>query len=359
MSKRVVGVAVVGCGNISAAYGKTLQSHSDSVRIVGAFDVDPQRSADFVAAYGGKTYPTLQQLLTDRDVEAVVNLTIHAAHVPVITAAIEAGKHVLTEKPLAVDPEDAWKLVALAEARGVLLASAPTVALGEAQQAAIRAVRQGVVGEVKLVYGEMNWGRPEVWHPNPAPFYSVGAMYDVGVYPLMIATAALGPVASVRAFEVSALPQRMDKNQKPFTVARPEWTCAMLSFACGAVMRLTTVFYNHSKQGGLEFHGDKGTLFLPSNFEYHKPPEVQLWENGNEFSPIPLPREGYVGCEWARGVVELADAIRDNRPSRTPGEQAAHVVEVIAAVHRSASNGSVSVEVNRGFRIPDLMDWAK
>ena len=359
MSHTPFNVVIVGCGNISTAYGKTLQAHSAEVRIAGCHDVDPARAQLFARDHGGRAYPSLEAALVDPAIDAIVNLTIHAAHVPVITAALQAGKHVLTEKPLALDPAHAWALVALAKSRNLVLASAPTVALGEAQQTAIRAVRNGTLGPVKIVYGEMNWGRPEVWHPNPAPFYAVGAVFDVGVYPLMIATAALGNITRVQAFDAAPMPERVAKDGTPFRAARPEWTCALLHFASGPLMRLTTAFYNHSKQAGLEFHGDKGSLLLPSNFEYHLPPEVQLWADGNEWKPLPLPRDPHKGCDWGRGVVELASAVRESRQSRTSGEQAAHVVEVIDAIHRSASSGSTPISLSRTFTLPPLMDWAK
>ena len=248
MSHTPFNVVIVGCGNISTAYGKTLQAHSAEVRIAGCHDVDPARAQLFARDHGGRAYPSLEAALADPAIDAIVNLTIHAAHVPVITAALQAGKHVLTEKPLALDPAHAWALVALAKSRNLVLASAPTVALGEAQQTAIRAVRNGTLGPVKIVYGEMNWGRPEVWHPNPAPFYAVGAVFDVGVYPLMIATAALGNITRVQAFDAAPMPERVAKDGTPFRAARPEWTCALLHFASGPLMRLTTAFYNHSKQ---------------------------------------------------------------------------------------------------------------
>ncbi|HZG68301.1 MAG TPA: Gfo/Idh/MocA family oxidoreductase, partial [Herpetosiphonaceae bacterium] len=91
-------VAVVGCGNIAGPYAKTMQPF-EQIELVGAADIDPQRAQDFVATYGGTAYPSLEALLADDQVDAVVNLTIHHAHPAVITQCLEAGKHVHTEKP--------------------------------------------------------------------------------------------------------------------------------------------------------------------------------------------------------------------------------------------------------------------
>src|SRR5690606_13149357 len=128
-------VVVVGCGNIAGAYGEAMRSRSE-IRILGASDIDPARAAAWVEKNGGRAYASLDAVLADPEVEAVVNLTIQHAHVPVITSCLEAGKHVHSEKPLAATYAEARRLVELAEARGLRLSCAPVTWLGEAQQTA-------------------------------------------------------------------------------------------------------------------------------------------------------------------------------------------------------------------------------
>jgi predicted dehydrogenase len=359
-----LGVVVIGCGNIAKPYGQCLAPYTDVINVIGAFDLDKEKAAAWTKEFGGKVFSSLEEALADPLVEAVINLTIHVAHVSVIEAALSAGKPVFTEKPLAVEPADAMRLVKQAESAGLVLASAPTVALGEAQQTAIKMVREGKLGKVKMVYAEMNWGRPENWHPNPKAFYEIGAVFDVGVYPLTLATTALGAVRQVHAFEAELMPQREAKAGGSFRVGRPEWTCAMLTFECGAHMRLTTVFYNASKQGGMEFHGDEASLYLASNFEFQAGVEIYDWRKaggtwGNsDWENVALVREPYRGIDWARGVVDFAEAIRNRRASRNPGAQAAHVVDVIAAIHRSAREHR-RITVESSFPEPALMEWSK
>src|SRR6478736_5174689 len=102
--------------------------------------------------------------------------------------ALEAGRHVYSEKPLALHPIEARTLVELARSRGLRLGCSPSTFLGEAQQTATALVRSGRLGTVRAIYAEVDWGRIETWHPAPAPFYDVGALFDVGVYPLTLAT---------------------------------------------------------------------------------------------------------------------------------------------------------------------------
>ena len=113
MSDYGLSVAVVGCGNISGAYGETMSAYP-SVRIAGATDVDKALSAAFVDRFGGVAYPSLDDVLGDPAVDAIVNLTFPAVHAEVTTAALNAGKHVHSEKPLAADPGARGRLVGYA-----------------------------------------------------------------------------------------------------------------------------------------------------------------------------------------------------------------------------------------------------
>jgi len=351
-------VAIVGCGNISTPYAQTMKAHPGKVSLVGAFDTDITRAEALCKTFGGKVYRTLEEALADPQVEAVVNLTIFAAHVPVITAALNAGKHVHTEKPIAIDFQQAQTLVKLAEAKNLRLSSAPITFMGEAQQTAWKLLRTGQLGKVRVVYAEMNWGRPEKWHPNPAPFFEVGAFFDVGVYPLTVMTTMLGPVTSVRGFGTVLRENLQDRHGKAFKVTTPDWMCGFLKFESGAVARLTVCFYVwETKQHGIEFHGDDATLFLASPHDFNAKVELRL-SGKTEWTEVPPVKEPFPGVEWARGLTELHDAIRNNRPQRPTGAQAAHVVEIIQGIHRASDTGQ-AVEINSRFIPPTPMEWAE
>ena len=145
-----------------------------------------------------------------------MNLTIPSAHASVTAAALEAGKHVHTEKPVALRYEEARELVELAERTGRRLSCSPATLLGEAQQTAWKLVRDGALGEVRVVYAEANWGRIESWHPTPQALYDVGPLVDVGVYPLTILTAMFGPVRRVVAYGTTLEPERVTLAGEPF-----------------------------------------------------------------------------------------------------------------------------------------------
>ena len=181
-------VAIIGCGNIAGPYSKDIRKQ-DSLEIAGFSDIDQARAQAFATEHGGKAYANLEEALSDSSVDVIVNLTIFQAHYEVVKAALLAGKHAYSEKPLALKADEALELVALAKAKNLKLGCAPITFLGEAQQTAMKLIREGKIGTPRVVYAEVNHGRIESWHPNPGPFYAVGPNLDVGVYPLALTTA--------------------------------------------------------------------------------------------------------------------------------------------------------------------------
>jgi predicted dehydrogenase len=357
MDRKPLNVAVVGCGNIAGGYAQTLKPYSH-IKLLGATDIDLQRAENYVAAHGGRCYASLEEVLEDDAVDLVINLTIHHAHVRVIEQCLNAGKDVYSEKPLALTREDAQALVALAEQKGRRLLCAPVTILGEAQQTAWKAIRDGSLGTVRLAYAEVNWGRIESWHPAPGPFYEVGPLFDVGVYPLTILTTIFGPARRVVSFGKVLYPDRVTKIGVAFHIDTPDFVVAAIEFANGAVARLTTNFYvgHHGKQRGIEFHGDLGSLSLNDWQNFNG--LVELAQFGGEYKQLPYVKEPYKGSEWCRGILDFADALEEKRPPRITGMQAAHVVEILCAIKDSyEQEGSVSV--NSTFAPPAPMDWAQ
>ncbi len=335
-----VGVAIVGCGNIAGSYAKDIALHPALV-LRGVTDLDSAKAAAFAAEHDTHHYPTVADLLADPAVEIVVNLTIHHAHKDVTTQLLEGGKHVFSEKPMALNYADAAGLVSLAASKGLRLASAPTTLQGEAQQTAWRIIRDGALGTVRVAYAEVNWGRIEDWHPNPVPFYDVGPMQDVGVYPLTILASIMGPVRRVTAAATTLFPHRVTKEGVPFSLHTPDMVIAVLEHEGGAITRITSDFYvsnGTTRQTGIEFHGDQGSLFIESwhNFDVG----VHFAEYGKPFAPVALDTPARAGMDRARGVNDMALALRAGVPHRFTGELAAHVCEILEAVERSYASGS-------------------
>jgi predicted dehydrogenase len=350
-------LAIAGCGNIAGRYAAAIAA-ADALELVGATDIAPGAADRFASEHGGTSYETLAALLDDARVDAVVNLTAPQAHAQVTRAALEAGKHVHSEKPLALRYEEARELVELAKRRGVRLSSSPATLLGEAQQSAWKLVRDGAIGNVRVVYAEANWDRIERWHPDPTGLYAVGPFVDVGIYPLAIMTAMFGAVRRVHAWGATVEPDRVHLDGRPFRLEAPDFVVAGLELAGGVVARLTASFYvGPSKQRGIEFHGDDGSIYLPTWGEADS--RLELQERGGEYRLVAPLREPYKGIDWSRPLVDVAEAIAEGRPHRAGGEQAAHLVEVLEAVQASLAGDGGGIEVQSDFPRPEPLEWAR
>jgi predicted dehydrogenase len=350
-------LVVVGCGVIATPYCKDIKTHDD-LEILGFYDLDASRAEKLALEFGGRVFASLEEVFSG-DADVIVNLTIHHAHFAVIKQALEAGKHVYTEKPLAMTYREAAELVALAEARGLRLACAPIVFLGEAQQTAMAMIRAGKIGRTRVAYAEVNHSRIEVWHPAPRAFYDVGPLFDVGVYPLTILTALWGPASSVTAFARTVHPERLTKRGEPFTVTTPDFYVINLEWPGGEIARLTANFYvsHKTSQGeGLEFHGDDGSLFLKRWFERDAKLEYAPFEK--TYEPVELQQTPPRGFDWALGLVDMAQALEGGMVQRVTGAQAAHIVEIIEAAAHSARGGR-PVKLTSTFTPPAPLEWAR
>jgi predicted dehydrogenase len=353
-----LGLGIVGTGNIAGAYARDILTHPQ-IRLAAATDLDASRAAAFGTEHGCQIHASLDDLLADESVDIVVNLTVHHAHYEVTKRALEAGRHVFSEKPMTLHAHQAQELVALAASRGLRLGCSPSTFLGEAQQTAAAVIRDGRLGPVRAIYAEVNWGRIETWHPAPAPFFDVGVLVDVGVYPLTLVTSMFGPARSVRAWGWELLAERSALDGSTFRIGSPDLIVAAVELEAGPVVRVTASFYvgRPTRQTGtLEFHGDDASLLLGNFQEFDA--SVELAPYGGAYEAVPLVRPGYRGTAWARGVADMATAIATGRPHRASAEQAAHVVDILAACATSMAEDGRAVPITSAFTRPGLLPWA-
>ncbi len=350
-------VAIVGCGDISHPYAKTIGAY-DFIEIRGAFNPTRSRAEQFTALFGGKTYPSLESLLADDQIDLIVNLTTQKAHAEIIRKCLQAGKHVHTEKPLAMTYQEAQSLAELARAKGLRLSCSPITFMGEAEQTIWKHIRDGKIGKIRAVYAEVNWDRLENWHPNPEPFYEVGAHYDCAVYPLTIITSIFGPAQKVMAYGKVLYPERTKIDGQKFRVTTPDFTVALIEFNNGPIVRLSSNFYISwdTKQRGIEFHGDEGSLYLSSWERFDA--DIEYARFGEEYTPLPYIKKPFEGIEWARALTETLEAIQQDRPHRSSAEQAVHVVEILNAMDQSMLTEK-PVELHTSFTPPEPMEWAQ
>ncbi|AXG05500.1 alcohol dehydrogenase [Haloplanus rubicundus] len=343
--------AFVGCGAVARKYAATVDDSALSVTAV--CDLDADRAAAFAADHDAAAYTDLDAMLDAEAVPLVLNLTSHDAHAAVTERALRAGRHVWSEKPLAVDADRARKLVALAERRGLALGCAPINADCEAQRHAGRALADGRLGTVRLAYAHAHVGRVTAWHDDPDAFLRVGPLYDGAVYPLTLLVAWFGPVERVRVADATdPWPDREAKRP-----ARPSHVEATLAFADGPLVRLTASFYapHRSREfTSLELHGDDGSLYLDDAGDLggeagHR---VAFGREGRGYAPMPIQKPSR-RTPYLAGPERLAASVRRGRPDRASARRASHVVAVCNAVERADEAGTSVAVTDAGVDRPD------
>lgn len=352
-----VGVALVGAGTISGQYLKNLTSFPD-LRVLAIADIDTERARTVADEYAVPNAGTVGEALAIPEVEVVVNLTIPAAHFEVAMAAVEAGKHVYGEKPLALTPDDGVKLMSAAAERGVLVGNAPDTFLGAGLQSAIRALDSGIIGQPLAAVAATRGPGPESWHPNPAFLFQRGAgpLFDIGPYYLTALVAALGPVERVAAVARTARRQRTIGSGplagQVFDVEVPTHTVALLDFQAGPTASATFSFDSPVPERAIEITGTEGGLRLPDPNTFGGP--LRSYD-GDGWRDLPL-----TGSESGRGlgVLDMARALRTGQPHRATGALGLHILEIMTAIAESAEHGDfrpVVSTVERPAPLPE--DW--
>lgn len=350
-----LGVGIIGCGNVSAAYMR-LAPFFGGIEMRACADVIPEAAKARAEAFGIRQ-ETVDSLLAAPDIDIVVNLTIPAAHFDVTRGAVDAGKHVYSEKPFVLSVEEGKALAERAAARGVRIGSAPDTFLGGAHQLARHLVDEGAIG--KVVSGTchvMSHGM-EHWHPNPDFFFKPGAgpVLDVGPYYVTNLIQLLGPVkrvgalASIPAQERTILSE--PRRGQKIVVETPTTIHALLEFANGAIITLGASWdVWHHGHAPMELYGEEGSLLIPDpNFfggdvlltEREKPAALPEWNH-----PFGIPnqdgRDGVGLANYrAAGLADMALAIIEGRPHRCSLEMALHAVDVMTSILKSAETGSL------------------
>jgi predicted dehydrogenase len=335
---RAARVGLIGCGNVSQHYVAGCASLA-AVELVACTDADPARAAALAATAGLRALP-LDDLLGDPSIDVVVNLTPPVRHTEVSLAAIEAGKHVYSEKPLATTLADAKTIVDAATARGVRLGCAPDTFLGGGLQTARDVLDAGSIGEPLGAHAAVLHLGPERWHPDPDIFFARGGgpLLDVGPYYVAALVNLLGPVEAVDAFGRGHGAERVigtgHRSGTRFAAEVPTYVVGSYRFVSGVVASFLASFdVVESASPHLEVHGTDGSLGMgdPNTFEG----EVTLKRMDDEaWHDVPLRSDRRSGR--GIGLADMIEAIAEDRPHRASGSFAYHVLDVLLATEAAA-----------------------
>jgi len=369
-------IALVGCGYVADFYMATLRRHP-ALEVTCACDPNAVRRQAFGAFHGVPTYATLNELLAATDAPLILNLTNPASHYEVSRAILDAGRHVYTEKPLALDFEHARELVDLARSKGVLISGAPCTIHSAAAQSAWRAILDGTVGQVRLVYAAVEDGMVfrkmfNLWRSAsgaPWPYadeFALGCTIQHAGYWLMWLLAFFGPAQKMTAHASCLFP---DKGLNGFQQEMAaDFSVACLTFKSGVVARLTCGVVAPPDRS-LHIVGDRATLTVAD--AWNNSSAIHLQANGQEARqlslrarnkakqlmvngiqrfapgafwggrrlPVPAGSEKAPGqqhnMDFLSGVMDQATAILENRTPLIAADYLLHATELTLAIQHA------------------------
>lgn len=390
-------IAFVGCGYVFDIYMRTRWAHPE-LEVCGVFDIDTERSATVSRHYGFHVYESYEELLADPAVEIVVNLTSIRSHFDTIERALEAGKHVYSEKPLTLDLGQTRELFELAQDRGLVFTGAPSNLYSDAIVTAWQAVRDGAIGKPVLVYAELDdnpahlMGLEHVQSPTGAPFPYVeelqeGCTVEHVAYHLVWICAMFGPATAVTAFSKALVEHKTDTPLSPADT--PDLSVACLDLPNGLSARITCSWVA-PRDHSMRIIGEEGEIRVDNVFHDQSPVHLERFSKvslsgrksytirtqpliGRLFGiggrRLPLVRrwkshaveaERGVGSSpkhklvsWLRrrevyaqdkllGIAEMVRAMREGRPQPMPADFLLHLNELTLMIQGAGPAGTTT-----------------
>ena len=353
------GIGIVGVGAISGIYLKNLTELFREVEVAGVCDLIPERAQKAADEYGVRVYKDMHELFADPKVEIVLNLTRPYEHFEVTKAALLAGKHVYSEKPIAVDMDEATELVELAKKMGLLLGGAPDTFMGAGIQTARKIIDAGLIGDIVGADCAMICHGHETWHPDPEFYYKRGGgpMLDMGPYYVTALCNLLGEAKTVVGITKKSFDTRLITSKPHFgeviDVDVDTHLAGCIEFSSGAIVQIITTFDVHySGQAKFEIYGTEGTLVVPDpntfggnvlllrpeDFEkvtvdpgLMKPEEITMYR-GYRHMPLMF---GYRENSRSLGLADMCKAIRTGREIRANCDLQIHVLEILTSFSKS------------------------
>jgi len=337
-----VGIGLIGCGVISGAYLKAASTFP-ILDIRAVADIDPKAAKARADEFGLRAV-SVDELLADPEIEIVVNLTVPKAHVEVAMRALDAGKHVHSEKPLGVTIEEARPLLRKAAQKKLRLGSAPDTFLGGAHQTCRKLVDEGKIGTPIAGTAFFMCPGHERWHPSPAFYYLAGGgpMLDMGPYYITALVNLLGPVARVAGTASRIRSERLITS-KPLAgtqipVETSTHVAGSLVFDCGAIVTIAMSFdVARHRHRPIELYGSEATLSVPDPNYFGG--TIELATAKSDWKEMKTQHIYADGNYRIIGVADMAHALRSGRPHRANGDLAFHVLEVMQAFQKSSDSG--------------------
>ncbi|MDC3179642.1 Gfo/Idh/MocA family oxidoreductase [Candidatus Pelagibacter sp.] len=356
-------MGLIGCGHIAETYFRA-EKYFNNIKIIKCADINEKASKRCALNFGIKSV-TVNELLKDNEIEIILNLTIPKAHYQISKKALINGKHIYSEKPLAINLNDGKKLLKISKKKKLYLGNAPDTFLGGGIQKSKELVEKNIIGNVKLGNAVFAFPGIQSYHPNPEPWFTKkegGPVIDMGPYYITALVNLLGPAKKVTGTIIQGQKYRTigigPKKGKKFKVECPTTYLSTITFKNNSVIRLTLSFDVIAHQRNhIELYGEKGSMIVPDPNMFGGSVLTcnKLGDNWKEFktSKMPLGRIN-IRTQSSRanetptnanyrgvGLSEMAYSIENKRKHLCSGEISLHVLDIITSIMKAARSGKI------------------
>ena len=350
MGESAIRIGVLGLGSVFyGPYMGMLErlAASGRARVTAVYDVDEGKRRAAGARLDldpGLAGP--EAVIGSDEVDVVLVLTSMNEHGPLATRALEAGKHVLVEKPMASSLEAAAALMQLADESPGHLICAPHILLSPTYRAVAGRVEAGEIGPLLLARARYGWSGPD-WGRW---FYERGggALFDLGVYNVTALCGLFGPARRVTAMAGVAIPERIVEGEL-MRVEAEDNAQVLMDFGDARFASVTTGFTMQKyRSPALELYGRDGVLQLLG--DDWAPEGYELWRNASQsWELVP---ESDPGWQWTEGLRHLVSCIEHDREPIIRPEHAYHALEIMLAAKAAAADGRTR-EITSDFPRPE------
>lgn len=339
-------VGIIGCGDISKNYAKyAREAYADYFKITAVGDLVVEKAKALAENFEIETYGLPEVVYDNPDIDIVINLTVPMAHEEVTIRALEAGKHVYTEKPLACSREGMERIRATAERCKKRVGCAPDSFMSAPAQTAKKALEEDWIGAPVGVNAICAMRGNEYWRPDADFFYKKGAgpMMDMAPYYLNMFISLIGPIDSVQTMSRMTWPERTIKvpprRGEKISVEVPTYVSTALRFESGVIATFVNSFdIWKTQQPYIEVYGEKGTMVIPDPNRYKGDVLIRRFRD-SEWRVLPQFVE-YADYGRGIGIVDMIRSIEADVPHKASLDMAIHATDVIFAMDEAGESHS-------------------
>lgn len=344
--RKIYKVGIIGTGDISTQYltnAKNVKMFKDYYQIVAVADLVVEKAQAKAAEFGIPKYGLPEIVYNDPEIDIIINLTVPNAHEEVNIKALESGKHVYSEKPLATSREGIKRIMETAERCGKRVGCAPDTFMSAPMQTAKKAIEEDWIGNPIGFTALCPMRGNEFFRSDCDFFYKKGAgpMLDMAPYYLNVLVSLFGAVDSVYSMQKKTFEQRTIKHATrrgdKIDVEIPTHVCASLSFKNGVIGTFTNSFDIFGATAPrIEIYGEKGSMVLPDPNQFTGPVLIRRYRD-KEWRPMVQFLE-YETYGRGVGVMDMIKAIEADKPHKASAELAYHITDVILSMDEAAAS---------------------